>query len=162
MSRSRLTVEKTRETLQFCEGDKVMTDVHVFCWVLEEVPLQTPDHLLGSLADALRKQQGPGTICACRTSWRKPFQFCMVRHYPLDPTLSPARGADCRMHLPVNSSTREWVFVGRYISVPPRTVDLECTLVGSLSGSPLSGIEFGPRSASLRDDHLGFRASRAC
>ena len=30
---------------------------------------------------------------------------------------------------------------------------LECTLVGSLSGSPLSGIEFGSRFLSLRDDH---------
>ena len=31
---------------------------------------------------------------------------------------------------------------------------LECTLVGSLSGSPLSGIEFGSRFPSLRDDHF--------
>ena len=44
--------------------------------------------------------------------------------------------------------------VGRYISVPPRALDLECTVVGSLSGSFLSGIEFGSRFASLRDDHF--------
>ena len=31
---------------------------------------------------------------------------------------------------------------------------LECTIVGSLSGSPLSGIDFGSRFPSLRDDHF--------
>ena len=61
------------------------------------------------------------------------------------PTVTKLHKAAMRVRQPSSAVLHACTRVGKHAEAAQHTTMLECTIVGSLSGPPLSGIEFGSR-----------------